>query len=56
MKFTYTPSEWEQGRLFQPERMELSECNLELSDQQIAHFEQLALQEFKAQRAEARTL
>ncbi len=54
--FNHTPAEWEQGHLFQPERMELQDSNLELSNQQIAHFAQMALEEFKTQQAEGRDL
>ena len=50
--FNYTPAEWERGHLFHPERMELQDSNLELSDQQIDRFAQMALEEFKTQQAE----
>ncbi len=50
LKFDYVPAEYDMGHLFQPERMELSDCNIELSDKQIALFEEQALKAFKAEK------
>lgn len=54
LKFDFVPAEYELGHLFQPERMELSESNFELSDTQIALFEQQALTAFKDQQVDAK--
>lgn len=53
LEFDFVPAEYERGHLFQPERMALSDSNLELSDTQIALFEEKALKEFKAKKADA---